>query len=278
VNQTKEAAFESYVETMLLGDTVGWQRGALGDWDVEKALFPAEVCGFIEDSQPKLWQQMRSLHGANLESLLIDALAKELDLKGSLQVLRHGFKFYGKTFRLAYFEPAHGLSYEVLNLYTKNRLTITRQVPCYAGKRDTTDLVFAVNGVPVATCELKNPNTGQTWRNAVNQYKQDRDPRGSRLLEFKKRALVHFAADPDEVHMTTKLQANRRTSCPSIAAATRAPSNAVTAIHHTPPVIARATSGKRSCNARASWTSSAASCSSRSMTRRSTTGTAASVA
>lgn len=65
-------------------------------------------------------------------------------------------------------------------------------------------MVLAVNGLPVATIELKNPGTGQTWRNAVRQYKEDRDPRAP-LFEFKKRALVHFAADPDEVHMTTRL-------------------------------------------------------------------------
>ena len=76
---------------------------------------------------------MRALHGAGLESMLIGALVKELDLKGTLHVLRHGFKFYGKTFRLAYFKPAHGLNQEVLSLYGKNRLTVTRQVPCHPG-------------------------------------------------------------------------------------------------------------------------------------------------
>ena len=66
------------------------------------------------------------------------------------------------------------------------------------------DLVFALNGLPVATCELKNPMTGQTWRSAVRQYQQDRDPRAP-IFKFQKRALVHFAADPDEIHMTTRL-------------------------------------------------------------------------
>ena len=81
---------------------------------------------------------------------------------------------------------------------------MTRQAPCHPGKGDTLDLVFALNGVPVATCELKNPMTGQDWRNAVRQYQQDRDPNAP-LFRFKRRALVHFAADPDEVHMTTRL-------------------------------------------------------------------------
>jgi type I restriction enzyme R subunit len=203
LSQTTERAFESYVELMLRQR--GWEPGALAEWDVEQALFPATVCAFLEATQPKLWNEVRALHGAGLEALLIAALVKELDVKGCMHVLRHGFKFYGKTFRLAYFKPAHGLNDEVLALYAKNRLTLTRQVPCHPGKRDTIDLLFAVNGVPVATCELKNPGTGQTWQNAERQYQTDRDPRAP-LFAFKARALVHFAADPDEVHMTTRLQ------------------------------------------------------------------------
>lgn len=201
--QTTEKAFESYVETIL--NRTGWQSGQLADWEVERALFPGAVCEFLQATQAKLWGEMSKLHGKGLEALLVNTLVKELDAKGSLHVLRHGFKFYGKTFRLAYFKPAHGLNPDVLDSYAKNRLTVTRQVPCHPGKHDTVDLLFAVNGLPVATCELKNPGTGQNWRHARKQYQQDRDPRAP-LFQFKKRALVHFAADPDEIHMTTCLR------------------------------------------------------------------------
>ena len=202
--QTNERAFEVHVEEILLG-TSGWKPGTNAEWDVERALFPVRVCTFLETTQPKLWAEMRALHAAGLEKLIVGALAKELELKGTLHVLRHGFKFYGKTFRLAYFKPAHGLNDEVLALYEQNQLTITRQVLCHPGKHDTVDLLFAVNGLPVATCELKNPGTGQNWRHAVRQYQKDRDPRAP-LFGFKSRALVHFAADPDEVHMATRLR------------------------------------------------------------------------
>jgi type I restriction enzyme R subunit len=191
------------VEQILCGPA-GWRPGNLAEWDVERALFPARICAFIAETQPKLWADMRVLHGVGLERLIIDALVKELDLKSTLHVLRHGFKFFGRTFRLAYFKPAHGLNEEILRLYKQNWLTVTRQVPCHPGKHDTVDLMFALNGLPVATCELKNPATGQTWRNAWKQYQEDRDPRAP-LFDFKKRALVHFVADPDEVHMTTRL-------------------------------------------------------------------------
>ncbi|MFI5397518.1 MAG: type I restriction endonuclease subunit R [Candidatus Binatia bacterium] len=201
--QTDERAFETYVAE-ILSNRSGWQAGSVAEWDVERALFPTHIFAFLQETQQKLWSEMQALHGAALESLLLNTLGKELDLKGLLHVLRHGFKFYGKTFRLAYFKPAHGLNEEVQTLYAKNRLTLTRQVPCHPGKHETVDLLFAVNGLAVATCELKNPGTGQTWRHAVKQYEEDRDPRAP-LFGFKTRALVHFAADPNEVHMTTHL-------------------------------------------------------------------------
>jgi type I restriction enzyme R subunit len=207
MSQTTERAFETYVEEILL-TRGGWKTGSNSEWDKERALFPAQAFAFISDTQPKLWEQMRMLHGAGLEALALTALVKELDTKGSLHVLRHGFKFYGKTFRLAYFKPAHGANWELLELVGKNRMTVTRQVACHPNDHCTSDLVLAVNGLPVVTIELKNPGTGQNWRHAVRQYREDRDPR-TPLFDFKKRALVHFAADPDEVHMTTRLEGER---------------------------------------------------------------------
>lgn len=96
------------------------------EWDVDLALFPARIHAFLQQAQPRLWKDMHALHGDGLEDMLIKALAKELQIKGTLHILRHGFKFYRKTFRLAYFRPAHGLNDEVLALYAKIQLTVTR--------------------------------------------------------------------------------------------------------------------------------------------------------
>ena len=201
-DQTNEAAFEANVEAMLLGG--GWGAGDRAEWDVERALFPARALAFIGDTQPELWGEMAALHGADLESAITGTLVKELDHKGSLHVLRHGFRFFGKTFRLAYFKPSHGLNPDALARFDRNELTVTRQARCHPERGDEIDLLFALNGVPVATCELKNPMTGQTWRNAVRQYQRDRDPNAP-LFRFGQRALVHFAADPEAIHMTTRL-------------------------------------------------------------------------
>ncbi len=203
-SQTQEQAFEATVKSMLLAG--GWQTGDRAEWDIRSALFPARVTAFLRDTQPKEWAALEALHGANLGDMVVAALAKELDVKGTLDVLRHGFKFYGRTLRIAYFKPAHRLNPDALAQYARNELTVTRQVhfdPQKPGQ--SVDLLFALNGIPVATCELKNPWTSQTWKHAVRQYETERDPRAP-LFRFKQRALVHFAADPDEVHMATRLQ------------------------------------------------------------------------
>lgn len=200
---TSENAFETYLEEILF-EKSGWHKLPKAGWDKANAYFPKEVIAFIQRTQLPLWQQMEKLHGAELEPKLLDTLLKELDLKGTLHVLRHGFKFYGKNFRMAYFRPAHGLNPEVLSLYAENHLSVTRQVPCHPNDGSSIDLTFCLNGLPVATCELKNPGTHQTWRDAVHQYQTDRDPNAP-LFRYQKRALVHFAADVDEVRMATKL-------------------------------------------------------------------------
>ena len=80
---------------MLLDSRLA-RKGGLGEWDVERALFPSRAVAFIRESQPDEWAQMATLHGADLESLVVEHLTRELDLKGSLDVLRHGFRFYGQ--------------------------------------------------------------------------------------------------------------------------------------------------------------------------------------
>ena len=200
--QATEKAFEDVVESML--HAVGWVEGDRDEWDARRAVFPARVAAFLQADDPDRWAQLTSQHGDGLPDEIVRYLVRDLDLKGTLNVLRYGFRFQGKTLRIAHFRPAHGLNPDTTADYERNELTVTRQARCHPKGNDTVDLLFALNGVPVATCELKNPQTKQTWRDAVVQYQQDREP-SAPLFKFKRRALVHFAADPDEVHMTTRL-------------------------------------------------------------------------
>ena len=204
---TIEKAFETYIEESLIFKG-GWLQGTNKEWDKKHALFPDRIVSFLKDTQDELYQKMQKLHGDELDDKIIDTLIKERNTKGTLHVLRHGFRFFGKTFSMAYFKPAHSLNTEIIKLYEKNQLTVTRQVLCHTVNNDTVDLVFSINGLPVGTCELKNPATGQSWKNAVVQYRKDRDWRMP-LFRFKTAAVVHFAADPDEIHMTTHLRGDK---------------------------------------------------------------------
>ena len=200
---TTEKAFEAYIEETLSKN--GWVACSNTLWDKKAALIPEVVISFIRDTQKSLCLEMARLHGDALGQKLIETLIKERQTKGTIHVLRHGFKFYGKTFRMGYFKPAHALNEETLTLFGKNILTVTRQAPCHPTDNSTVDMVLSMNGLPFATMEVKNPATGQTWKDGVHQYKTDRNPQAP-LFQFHKGAIVHFVVDPNEVHMATQLK------------------------------------------------------------------------
>ena len=207
-----EKNFEAAIEYGLTRSG-GYETRLPSAYDQSQAFFPADITGFIKDSQPTKWQYLENLLGNEVSTTVLDNLSKELEHKGTLHVLRHGFKCYGKTFRMAWFRPNTNMNSEATENYASNRLTIIRQVeftsalkkPDGTNRRCVIDITLAVNGIPVVTAELKNPQTGSRAVDAVRQYQNDRDGRDL-LFAFKKRTLVHFAVDPDEVWMTTCLK------------------------------------------------------------------------
>jgi type I restriction enzyme R subunit len=203
--QHTEKAFETAIENHLT--TVGgYEKGDREGFDTERGLFVGEVIAFIRKTQHKEWDYLANLQNEKAEETLIDDLCRALNSghEGCLSTLRHGFKCFGKLFRVAYFAPASGMNPETQALYAANKLTVTRQLRYSAKHGNTLDVTLALNGIPVATLELKNPMTAQNWRHAITQYKNDRDP-SDLIFQFKKRTLVHFAVDTDEVYMTTRL-------------------------------------------------------------------------
>ena len=203
-----ERAFEESIEAWLL-DEGGYERGDPGGFDAGLGLDPAVLLAFLDATQEESVAQLVTRYGGDRDSAeagLLRRVAAEIDDRGTLGVLRHGVTDLGVSFRLAFFKPAHGLTPELLARYEANRLGVVRQLPYEAGGHKTLDLCLFVNGVPVATAELKNPLTGQDVEDAKGQYRTDRDP-GNVLLG--RRALVHFAVDPGEVAMATKLEGRR---------------------------------------------------------------------
>ncbi len=206
-NVTTENTFETALVQSLVGQG-GYTQGNAEDYSKELGMFKYEVIAFLQESQPKKWEKISAIHGADTDNRIIQRLYKELDLRGSLDVLRNGFVDYGVRFQLAYFHPASGLNPDAVDLYNKNSLKVYRQVYYSKKNKNSVDVVLAINGIPVATMELKNQFTGQNVGNALKQYSTTRDNK-ELLFAFKKRALVHFAVDQDEVFMTTKLDSSK---------------------------------------------------------------------
>ena len=213
---TREAAFETEIVEYLAAH--GWECSETDEgYDVERAIWPADVYWWLRETQPEEYAKVvrvgTAAEAADREALL-DSLVSRLDTPmgsggGTLNVLRRKFSHTrGATahLRMCQFKPATTLNRDVTENYRKVRLRVARQVHFSPKRGDSRsiDLAFFVNGLPVATCELKS-FFKQQWRSAVSQYRTDRSPAGQPLLGFGTRALVHFAVDDDQVHMTTKL-------------------------------------------------------------------------
>jgi type I restriction enzyme R subunit len=199
---TNEAAFETVIESHLLAN--GYMRIAEAGFDQARAIFQEVILDFIRETQEKEWKKLEALHGAKTGEQIITDLCKWMDANGSLATLRHGFKCYGRTLRVAFFKAAHGLNPELETRYAANRVGITRQLHFSERDRKSLDVTISLNGIPILTVELKNALTGQTVDDAIKQYKTTRDPRET-IFEFKRRTLVHFAMDTEVVFMTTRL-------------------------------------------------------------------------
>lgn len=204
---TTENTFETAL-VQSLTEQGGYTEGNAPDYSPELGMFKYEVIKFLQESQPKRWEKISTIHGADADNRVIQRLYKELDLRGSLDVLRNGFVDYGVRFQMAFFQPASGLNPDAVDLYNKNNLKVYRQIYYSTKNKNSVDVLLSLNGIPVATLELKNQFTGQNVGNALKQYSTTRDNREI-LFAFKKRCLVHFAVDQDEVFMTTKLDGSK---------------------------------------------------------------------
>lgn len=216
VLQHHESAFETEICGHLAEN--GWLYSPTDEgYDRELALFPDDMFGWLADTQPdQLAKRVKpELTGdalAKAQAGVLTTLVKALgaDPKangGTLSVLRRGFKDLNAQFQMCQFRPNTSLNETTAKKYAAVRLRVMRQVHYSTQNNNSIDLLFFVNGIPVATAELKTDFT-QNITDAVLQYKQHRLPKGEPLLGFGSRALVHFAVSNSEVRMTTKLAGN----------------------------------------------------------------------
>lgn len=201
----------------------GWfyADGDAAHYDRQSALFLPDLLAWVEATQADSWQQLSKTHGASLHKVLAERVRKCLNEQGTLEVLRRGVEMVGlkKPLSLVQFKPALGMNPAIQQAYAANRLRVVRQVHhSLNNPKDAVDLVLFVNGIAVATAELKSDFT-QSVGDAVDQYRFDRDPapKGGLvepLLAFPGGALVHFAVSQSEVRMSTRLAGTATTFLP----------------------------------------------------------------
>jgi type I restriction enzyme R subunit len=212
----KEIAFETDIANYLHAHDWRYSQTDAG-YDRERALFPEDILGWLADTQPEQLAKVVKAGGdvAKQQSQVLDRIVKVLDTPlanggGTLNVLRKGFSHLSAKFDMCVFKPESALNAKRTADYAAVRLRVMRQVHFSTAGNQTVDLVFFVNGLPVATAELKTELT-QNYADAITQYKTSRLPKDpatgkvQSLFVAGARALVHFAVSEEQVWMTTKL-------------------------------------------------------------------------
>ncbi|MFT6914582.1 MAG: type I restriction enzyme R subunit [Motiliproteus sp.] len=238
MSSSNELHFQNDIIQQMVAN--GWQLGTPAGYNRELALYEEDLLGFVKDTQQAQWQKYCKLYPQAPERQLLERVANQLDKAvggaasttynnremrtfGTLGVLRNDIRDRGARFKLCQFKPEHDLNPDTLERYRNNRLRIVPELVYspYASeeylaatgtkaKAWRIDLVLFVNGLPIATLELKS-EFKQAVENAIKQYKRTRLPKDpvtnkpEPLLTFKRGAIVHFAVSQYEVYMTTQL-------------------------------------------------------------------------
>lgn len=211
-NLHQEHHFEAEICQSLAANGWLYAEGDAAHYERVNALYLPDLLVWIEATQPDTWQRLTKTHGPALNARLAERVRKSLNERGTLDVLRRGVEMLGlkEPLSLVQFKPALAINPLIQQHYAANRLRVVRQVRHSTNQPlDALDLVLFVNGIPVATAELKSDFT-QSVQDAVDQYRFDRhpQPKGGQvepLLGFPGGALVHFAVSQTEVMMTTRL-------------------------------------------------------------------------
>lgn len=204
----KEEAFEIHMVEQLIAQQGYVERDPAKHYNRDLALDTETLLEFIKETQAQNWERFAKRIGNTADANFLKLLEGRLKAEGTHAVLKKGVNLTsGEKFKLCFFKPASNIALQRKQEYLSNRLSVMRQVRySNSNKSAAIDVVTFINGIPVATFELKNSLTNQTVEDAIQQYKKDRKPAGEPLLTPKRGAIVHLAADTDLVYMTTKLE------------------------------------------------------------------------
>lgn len=205
-----EHSFQRLIKEYLINDN-DYIESFNSGYDKHYVIDTDMLFSFLEQTQEKETNKLKEIYKTNYRSKVLANLDRELRTRGSIDVIKHGIKDFGVKLTLAYFKPPTNLNPDQFILYKQNALSVTEELVISDSMR--IDLVIFLNGLPIITMELKNAFTGQTYKNAIKQYKKDRD-KNHQMFRFKERAIVNFAIDTEEAYMTTKLNGQRTVFLP----------------------------------------------------------------
>lgn len=218
-DKAKEKVFQNDILEQMLSS--GWLLGESNKYNKELALYPEDVIAFAKATQPEQWDKLAQHYPETdrnptaTANALLKLLERELKSEGTLWVLRNKLSDRGAKFNICSFKPDHDLNPTATARYEQNILRVVPELVYSPNGYDgRLDLTLFVNGIPVATCELKS-EFKQSIDNAKVQYMKDRQPKDPKtkkpepLLTFKRGALVHFAVSQYNVAMTTRLDGKK---------------------------------------------------------------------
>tara|TARA_X000000950_G_C13915612_1_gene660854 strand:+ start:3221 stop:6163 length:2943 start_codon:yes stop_codon:yes gene_type:complete len=200
-----ERRFEEHIEREL--NSLKFFSRNYKDYDRELCLIHDEVIDFIKNTQQEKWNKLIEINGVQTEKKLLKRISSEISKRGIIDVIRNKVVDLGIEFDLCYYQPKSDLNPDLKKLYDFNKFTLVRQLHYSTKNENSIDIVLFLNGLPLITIELKNEYTGQNFKNAEHQYKNDRDPIEP-LLRFK-RCMVHFCVDKHNISMTTRLSGRK---------------------------------------------------------------------
>lgn len=209
-----EKRFEHDIESFFISTAGGYQQfcgqDPEGNWvhnkqhDIGRCIYLDVLVDFISKTQPKEWARYVKYYGDAAPEKLYRRFEDSVANNGLIHVLKKGIEDLGVKLKLCYFKPETNLNEQSIDLYNSNILGCTRQFHYSPNNSNSIDMVLSINGIPIVALELKNQLTGQSYVNAINQYKSDRNPKEF-CFRLNHRFLVYFAVDLDQVWMTTQL-------------------------------------------------------------------------
>ena len=212
---TSEKRFERDIESFLISPKGGYAQfkgqNAIGNWvvarhhDVSRCIYLDVLCEFIKNTQPKEWDKYVKYYGDNAPEKLYTRLEKSITEQGLISVLREGIEDMGVKLKICYFKSESNLNLDLVKKYNANILGCSRQFHYTPDNNNSIDMVLSINGIPVVALELKDQLKGQSYVNAIRQFREDRSSKEF-CFRLNHRFLVYFAVDLYEVWMTTQLK------------------------------------------------------------------------